>query len=58
MVPGLSGQFFSFFILPSPFLSVQAADSHAHILEYGAARQLALEGAKSIAGRAFRVDNP
>jgi predicted amidohydrolase YtcJ len=35
-----------------------AADSHAHILEYGAAKQLPLEGAKSIKGWAFRVDSP
>ena len=56
VVPGFSGNALSCFY---PAISYRNPDSHAHILEYGAARQLPLEGAETIRGGLFSsVDIP
>jgi hypothetical protein len=57
VVPGISGKDTPLFIYPT--IAHRVPDSHAHILEYGAARQLPLEGAKTIRGGLFSsVDIP
>jgi hypothetical protein len=54
VVPGLSGEFSS--SAPHRSGETPLSDSHGHLLEYGASRQLPLEGTTTISGNIAHVN--